>query len=55
VLLGTITITTLGANTPDQDKALAFSPNNLPDGIKTADPMLDFRSKAYPISVQHRR
>ena len=55
VLLGIITITALGANTSEQDKALAFSPNNLLDGIKTADPMLDFRSKAYPISVQHRR
>jgi catalase len=55
VLLGTITITALGANTPEQDKALAYSPNNLVDGIKTADPMLDFRSKAYPVSVQHRR
>ncbi len=55
VLLGTITITKLGANTPEQDKGLAFSPNNLLDGITTADPMLDFRSKAYPISVQHRK
>jgi catalase len=55
VLLGIITINTLGVNTPEQDKALAYSPNNLTDGIKTADPMLDFRSKAYPISVQHRR
>ena len=55
VMLGTITITKLGANTPEQDKGLAFSPNNLPDGITTADPMLDFRSKTYPISVQHRQ
>jgi catalase len=55
VLLGTITITALGANTPEQDQALAFSPNNLTDGIKTADPMLEFRAKAYPISVQQRR
>lgn len=55
VLLGTITITKLAANTPEQDNGLAFSPNNLPDGITTADPMLDFRSRTYPISVQHRR
>lgn len=55
ILLGTITIDKLGANTPEQDKGLAFNPSHLPDGIKTADPMLDFRSKAYPISVQHRQ
>ena len=55
VLLGTIEIRRLASNTPEQDKALAFSPNNLPDGIKTADPMLDFRSKAYPISVKGRQ
>jgi len=55
VLLGTVEIKRLASNTPEQDKALAFSPNNLPDGIKTADPMLDFRSKAYPISVKERQ
>jgi catalase len=55
VLLGTIEIKRLASNTPEQDKALAFSPNNIPAGIKTADPMLDFRSKAYPISVKERQ
>lgn len=55
IALGTITVTKLGVNTAEQDQALAFSPNNLPDGIKTADPMLDFRSKAYPLSVDERR
>jgi catalase len=55
VLLGTITISELAANTPEQDKALAFSPMNVPEGIAPADPMLEFRSKAYPISVQHRK
>jgi catalase len=55
VLLGTIEIRRLASNTPEQDKALAFSPNNIPSGIKTADPMLDFRSKAYPISVKERQ
>lgn len=55
VLLGTVTITKLSANTPDEDKSLAFSPTNVPDGITPADPMLGFRSKAYPISVRHRR
>ena len=55
VLLGTIVIQHLSVNTPTEDKALSFKPNNIPDGIKTADPMLDFRSKAYPISVKERQ
>lgn len=55
VLLGTIEITNLTANTPEEDKQLSFIPNNLPDGIETADPMLNFRSKAYPISVKERQ
>jgi len=55
ILLGTITISKLSANTPERDKALAFSPTNLPDGITPADPMLTFRAKTYPISVQHRK
>ena len=52
---GYIDIKTLAANTTAEDKALSFSPNNLPDGIETADPMLDFRSNAYPISVKERQ
>lgn len=55
VLLGTITIKNLAANTVSEDKALFFIPNNIPDGIETADPMLNFRSKAYPISVKERQ
>ena len=55
VLLGVIELTKLLSNTPEEDKALSFSPNNLPSGIETADPMLDFRSKAYPISVKERQ
>ena len=55
VLLGIIEIRNLAANTPEYDKALSFSPNNIPSGIETADPMLDFRSKAYPISVHERQ
>jgi catalase len=34
---------------------LFFIPNNVPDGNQTADPMVDFRSKAYPISVKERQ
>ena len=55
VLLGYIDIKTLAANTSAEDKALSFSPNNIPDGIETADPMLNFRGKAYPISVKERQ
>ena len=55
VLLGIIEITKPGANTVQQDKSLSFIPNNIPDGIETADPMLKLRSKAYPISVKERQ
>jgi catalase len=55
VSLGVIELERLAPNTPEQDKALSFSPNRIPDGIETADPMLDFRAKAYPISVKGRQ
>ena len=55
VLLGYIDIKTLAANSTSEDKALSFSPNNIPEGIETADPMLNFRGKAYPISVKERQ
>lgn len=55
IFLGTIEVKKLGDNTTEGDKALSFSPNNIPDGIETADPMLDFRSKAYPVSVKGRQ
>ena len=55
VLLGTIEVTKLASNTIAEDKGLSFIPNNIPTGIETADPMLNFRSKAYPISVKERQ
>jgi len=55
VSLGVIELQRLAPNTPEQDKALSFSPNRIPDGIETADPMLSFRGKAYPISVKGRQ
>lgn len=55
ILLGTIEIKNLADNTITADKGLSFSPTNIPDGIETADPMLNFRSKAYPISVKNRQ
>lgn len=55
VRLGTITLSKLGPNTREADKALAMSPTNLVDGIEPADPMLALRGKAYPISVKERQ
>jgi catalase len=55
VLLGTIEVRSLAPNAPAEDRALAFSPTNLPEGIKPADPMLTFRARAYPISVKERQ
>ncbi len=55
VFLGTITITRLADNSIAADKQLFFIPNNIPDGVEPADPMINFRSKAYPISVKERQ
>ncbi len=55
VPLGVIELDRLAPNTPEQDKALSFSPTRIPDGIETADPMLDFRARAYPISLKARQ
>ncbi len=55
VLLGTIKIDRLSANTPEEDKATQFNPGNLPAGIEMADEMLKLRAAAYPISVKERQ
>jgi catalase len=55
ILLGTVEITRLSANTPEEDKQLSFNSGNIPDGIEPADPMLTLRAKAYPISVKERQ
>ncbi|CAN5167161.1 hypothetical protein BH09BAC4_BH09BAC4_01280 [soil metagenome] len=55
VLLGTVTITKVAANTVAEDKTLFFNPNNVPEGINIADPMLLDRARAYPISVGGRQ
>lgn len=55
VFLGTITLTKLADNSVAADKQLFFIPNNVPAGVEPADPMIDFRSKAYPISVKERQ
>jgi len=55
VLLGTLTLKNMAPNTVDDDKALFFNPNNVPDGVSVADPMLVDRARAYPISVGERQ
>ena len=55
IFLGTIEIKNMASNTVAEDKALSFMPNNVPAGITPADPMINFRSQAYPISVKERQ
>ena len=55
VLLGVIELQKLSLNTPEADKKLSFMPNNIHDGIETADSMVNFRSLVYPISVKGRQ
>ena len=37
------------------DRKTLFLPGNLPDGMQTADRMLDVRNAAYPLSFRHRQ
>ena len=55
VTLGTLIIEKLAPNTAAEDRALMFIPINVPAGILPADPMLKFRSQAYPISLGERQ
>jgi len=55
VKLGTLTLAGLAADQAGLDKSLLFLPNNVPDGIEPADPMIDVRSSAYPISFGERQ
>jgi catalase len=54
VKLGTITVSAL-ADQAAMDKSLLFIPANVPAGIAPADPMIDIRSNAYPISFGERQ
>jgi catalase len=53
--LGTIRITAMAPDSATLDQQTVFLPLNVPDGIAGADPMLDIRQRAYPISFAHRR
>jgi catalase len=55
ILLGEITLIKLADNTTECDKKFVINPGNIPDGIEMADPMLELRAKAYPISVKERQ
>jgi catalase len=55
VKLGLIRIVQMAPDPADAEKSTLFDPLNVPDGIAPADPMLDVRHGAYPISFRHRQ
>jgi catalase len=55
VKLGTLTLTGMAADQIGLDKSLLFLPNNVPGGIEPADPMIEVRSAAYPVSFGERQ
>ncbi len=55
VKLGSIAINKLSTDQAGDDKSLIFLPGNVPDGIAAADPMIDIRTAAYPISFSQRQ
>ncbi len=55
VKLGVITISRLSAYQVRDSKRLMFVPGTLPDGVVPADPMIDIRTAAYPVSFAERQ
>lgn len=55
VVLGVVTIEHVAKLSEEDRKALIFMPGSLPDGIEAADPMIDVRNAAYPISFAGRQ
>jgi catalase len=45
----------MAADPIELSKSLLFLPNNVPVGIEPADPMIEVRSAAYPISFGERQ
>jgi catalase len=45
----------MAADQAASDKATLFLPGNVPQGIETADPMLQVRNAAYPLSFRDRQ
>jgi catalase len=55
VKLGVIRIDRMAPDAIATDKATMFAPLNVPAGIAPADPMLEVRQQAYPLSFRHRQ
>jgi catalase len=55
VKLGVIRLDRMVANPETTDKTTIFAPLNVPPGIAPADPMLEIRQGAYPLSFEHRQ
>jgi catalase len=55
VKLGTITVNRVASDQAALDKATIFLPGNVPAGIEAADPMIEHRTAAYPISFGERQ
>ncbi len=55
VKLGTLTLTGMATDQMGLSRSLLFLPNNVPAGIEPADPMIEVRSAAYPISFGERQ
>jgi catalase len=55
VKLGVIRIDRMAPDPVAIDKKTMFSPLNVPAGIAPADPMLEVRQQAYPLSFEHRQ
>jgi catalase len=53
--LADLAVAGMAADQEGLSKSLLFLPNNVPDGIEAADPMIDVRSAAYPISFGERQ
>ena len=55
VRLGTLTVERVARDQSALGKTLLFLPSNVPAGIEPADPMIQIRSAAYPISFGDRQ
>jgi catalase len=55
VKLGVVRIARMAADQQASDKATLFMPGNLPAGIEIADPMVQVRNAAYPLSFRDRQ
>ena len=52
--LGTLTVASVVPDSEATERALLFLPALLPVGIESADPMIHFRNKTYPVSYERR-